>query len=100
MNKVILAGAALLALGACDTPNKPLVDSCLADGYDKKVCECLAKEAKKQLEPDVFNAMVMMAEGKEEEANAAMEAMPIEKRFSVASGMFTVMGACSVESTS
>jgi hypothetical protein len=94
---MLLAATGLLVLAACSGPNKALVDSCIADGMDKSTCECLATEAEKQMDEDVFGAVVLMAEGKEEEANAMMEQMPIEKRFSVATGMISVMGACAVE---
>lgn len=97
MTKSLLAAVGLLALAACGGPNKALVDSCVADGMAKADCDCLATEAEKQMDKDVFDAVVLMAEGKEDEANAMMEKMPIEKRFSVATGMISVMGACSVE---
>lgn len=97
MSRSLLAAAGMLVLAACGGPNKALVDSCVADGMKKGDCACLATEAEKQMDKDVFAAVVLQAEGKEDEANAMMEKMPIEKRFSVATGIISVMGACAVE---
>lgn len=99
MKLAMFAAAATLALAACqeDKAQKALVDSCVADGLNQKTCTCLATETKKQVDPEVYEAMALAAQGKEDEANALMEKMPIEKRFSVASGITSAMGACAVE---
>ena len=62
----------------------------------KAVCGCLATETKKAVDADAYNAMVLVAQGKGEEANALMEKMPIEKRFTVATGTVTAMDKCAV----
>lgn len=99
MKLSVFVAATTLALAACqeDKAQKALVVSCVKDGLPEKACKCLADETKKTVDPEVYQAMALAAEGKDNEANALMEKMPIEKRFSVASGITSAMGACAVE---
>lgn len=93
----LLAAAGALLLAACeDKQQAALVNSCVADGMPKDTCGCLAKETKKAVDADAYNAMVLVAQGKSEQANALMEKMPIEKRFTVATGTVTAMDKCAV----
>jgi hypothetical protein len=98
MKNVILAAAAALALAACqDKATVAMVKGCMNDGYEEKTCNCLAKESKATMDKDAYAAMGLIAQGKEDEANALMEKMPIDKKFSVATGIVQAMDKCSVE---
>lgn len=97
MKKLMFVAAASLALAACeDKGQSALVQSCVSGGLEKRTCDCLARESKKSMDKEVYEAMVLDAQGKSAEANALMEKMPVEKRFTAATGIVGAMGACAI----
>lgn len=99
MKKLVLTAAATLTLAACqqDAAQKALVQSCVADGLPEATCTCLARESKKSMDPEVYKAISLSVTGKEDEANAIMEKLPIDKRFQAGSGIHGAMAACAVD---
>jgi hypothetical protein len=97
MRVVILAVAAAgLALSGCSGGGgkAALVEACMKDDQEKKTCECMADEFEQTLDKDVFNAMVLGAQGKEAEAEKIMNELPMEKQFSIAPAAMGAMMKC------
>jgi len=98
MKRFVLAAAAVLMLTACGAGGgkAAMVKSCVKEGEDKKTCECVATELEKNADKDVFKALVLQSQGKNEEAEKIMNALPMEKQFSAASAAMGAMMKCAV----
>jgi len=98
MKRFVLAAAAVLLLAACGAGGgkAAMVKSCVKEGEDKKTCECVATELEKNADKDVFKALVLQSQGKNEEAEKIMNALPMEKQFSAASAAMGAMMKCAV----
>ncbi len=89
---IVLAGCSLAGGGGKAT----LVSRCVKDGNDKKACQCMADNAEKTLDKEVFAAMVLGAEGKDEEAQAAISKLPLEKQFTMATFAMDTVQKCGI----
>ena len=97
MIRSALALAAVLTLTACGGGGKSaLIDACMEEGESKKDCTCLAEKMEEGLSPRAFEAMVLGATGKEEEAEALMKEMGVGEGMAVAGVMMTVVAECGV----
>jgi hypothetical protein len=54
------------------------------DGNTEEACRCMAEQAEASLDKEVLAAMALAAEGRDEEADLAMQKLTIEQQFSVA----------------
>lgn len=99
---IALGAAALAGLAACSQGDdrSTLVDRCLRDGDDREACECMAKMAEETLDPGVLAAMKLGAEGREEEADAAMAALPPAVQLSVVDFSVAAIDACGLTAPS
>lgn len=92
----LCAAASLAACGAAGGGGKSaMVSKCVEGGEDRKVCTCVADEMEKTLDKEIFQAMLLEAEGKSEEAQKIMSALPLGKQLGAATGMMGVMAKCS-----
>lgn len=100
MKRFVMAAAAVLMLASCGAVGgggkAAMVKSCVKEGEDKKTCECVATELEKNADKDVFKALVLQSQGKNEEAEKIMNALPMEKQFSAASAAMGAMMKCAV----
>lgn len=68
-------------LAACN-PNEPgmkvIARQCLAGGQAEEVCDCLSKQSAQRLDKDLFEMVVLGAQGEEAEVVARMEELPPE----------------------
>lgn len=90
MSKWLVVAASILALAACGGGKAAMVKSCVDDGTNQKTCECIATELEEKLDKDVFDALVLGAQGRDEAAKVALEKLPANQQFSVVT---TTMGA-------
>lgn len=69
------------ALTAC-SPNaqgiKVITEQCIADGEAIEVCECLGKNTASRLDKQLFDMVVLGAQGAEQEVAGRMEELPPE----------------------
>jgi hypothetical protein len=91
----------MLALAGCGVVNgggekAVLVDQCVKEGNDKKNCDCMAAEAENTLDKDVLAAMALGAQGKDAEADAAMQKLTMEQQFSVVTFAGSVLEKCNL----
>lgn len=77
-----------LVLAACGERAPPeraiLVSQCVKDGNTEEACRCMAEQAEASLDKEVLAAMALAAEGRDEEADQAMQKLTVEQQFSVA----------------
>ncbi len=97
MPRKILVCASLIALAACGGGGKSaLVDACVDEGEDKKDCACMADKLEEQLSPRAFEAVVLGATGKEEEAEKMMEDLGMAEAVALGGAMISVIGECGI----
>ena len=98
---VLAAGAAALVVSACSAAGgdkAALMASCKKEGESDKTCSCVANEFEKTLDKQAFHAMALSAQGKNEEADKIMNALPMEKQMQMATAAMGVMMKCAVDS--
>jgi hypothetical protein len=93
MNKtVFVAIIAAVGLAACGGGGKQkLVDMCVKEGTEKKVCECTMTEAEKNMDKKAFAELTKAASKGEEGMNSAMNDLPMDQQ--MAAGMVLVGAA-------
>jgi len=92
MVRFLTLSAMALALAACGD-NKPAASAehaqfakaCVAGGTDQAHCECQATKldgllAAAEIKPEVYKVLILQAEGKDDEAEAAYLALAYEDR--------------------
>jgi hypothetical protein len=90
--------AAVVALAsACSAgggDKAAIIAACTKDGENQKNCECVAGELEKSLDKDAFHAMALGAQGKQEEAEKIVKALPMDKQMAVATSAMGAMMKC------
>lgn len=93
MARVLTLTAMALALAACGETKPPqsaehveMTKLCVDAGGEQAHCECQATKVDELLQagainPDVRKALLLQAQGKEDEADAVMLALPYNERF-------------------
>jgi hypothetical protein len=78
-----IAALAVAACGQLDSnaAKTTMIENCVGSGQDKAFCTCVVDETEKSADPEVFKAMLLDAQGKVEEAQKIMEALPKAKQF-------------------
>ncbi len=71
-----------------------IIAACTKDGESQKNCECVATELEKALDKDAFHAMALGAQGKEEEAEKIVKALPMDKQMAMATSAMGAMMKC------
>lgn len=91
------AGAAALLASACTPDGKGvLVQSCVKDGQDQKTCDCIATAMQKNMDPQLFQAAVLQAQGKNDEAEKVAKAVSADKAMESASKAMAPMLQCAM----
>jgi hypothetical protein len=95
---VMAATAAAVLASACGAvgggDKAAIIAACTKEGESQKNCECVANEFEKALDKDAFHAMALGAQGKEEEADKIMNALPMDKQMAMATAAMGVMMKC------
>lgn len=73
------------------------VQACLKTQATEPMCECAAREARSNLSPDLYTAMVLDMEGKKQEAAALVEDMTFDERAAFAMQQFEILGKCATD---
>jgi hypothetical protein len=98
MIRIAMAAAAAAALasacGGTGGDKAAIVAACTKDGESQKNCDCVATELEKSLDKDAFHAMALGAQGKEEEANKIVNALPMDKKMATATAAMGAMMKC------
>lgn len=94
---VMGAAAAALLASACSAAGgdkTAFVNGCVKEGEKKETCECVATEFEKSIDKDAFHAMALQAQGKTEEADKIMNALPMDKQIAMATVVMGAMMKC------
>ena len=98
MYRIVMAAvAATMLASACSVAGgdkAAFIAGCVKEGDDKKTCECAGNEFEKALDKDAFHAMALQAQGKSEEADKIMNALPMDKQIAMATAAMGAMMKC------
>jgi hypothetical protein len=100
---VMVAAAAAAFASACSAAGgdkAAIVAACTKEGESQKNCECVATEFEKNLDKEAFHAMALGAQGKEEEADKIMNALPMDKQMAMATAAMGAMMKCAPDGAS
>jgi hypothetical protein len=105
--KFMMGLAAFALLAACQGPNEPqasenhvkMAKLCVDAGGEAMHCECQAAKvdelvSSQAIDPAVQRALILQAEGKEDEADALLLSLPYDQRFEQPSMVAEAMLAC------
>jgi len=88
-------GAALLLGGCAHVSDQAIVDNCRAGaGLTLKACECVRTEMKTSMDAYSYDAMVLLANGKDAEAGNRLDGLTERDRVAVAGRMMSAYSLC------
>lgn len=94
---VAVAGAALSGCSQNEHGKKVIAAQCIADGGMEDVCDCLAKTTAERLDPELFDMVVLGAQGEDLEAARIMEELPPELEAKFILTIPDIKRSCGVE---
>ena len=98
MSRIAMAAAAAAVLAsACSAAGgdkAAIIAACTKDGDNQKNCECVATELEKTLDKDAFHGFALGAQGKQEESEKILKALPMEKQMAMATAAMGAMIKC------
>lgn len=87
--------------GCAHLSDQAIVDNCRAGaGLTVKACECVRSQMKSRLDGYSYEAMIMLANGQDEEAGARLDGLTEADQLKVATVMMTSYTACADEGVS
>ena len=101
MRKLIIISAVFFITACGGGGGKgALIKACMEEGEDKKDCECMAEQMEQGLSPRAFEAMVLSATGKDEDAEAIIEELGMTEGIAIAGVMMKVVSECGISGLS
>jgi hypothetical protein len=100
MARLTLMTLLALGLAACsqnEQGRKVIAEQCIAGGWTVEVCECLARESDARLDPPMFEAIVLGAQGNMAEADLAMQELDPQARGKFAVVVPQILKTCGAE---
>lgn len=92
--------AGLLVLAGCSQsgPGKAaIVDRCVAGGETAEICKCLAEQSAKKLDGEMFQIVVLGAQGEEEKTDAMVKALTPDRQTKFTTSMREIIKGCGAE---
>jgi hypothetical protein len=90
----------VVGLSACDqngAGRDVIANRCIAGGEAPEICRCFADESSRQLEGDLFQIVVLGAQGMETETDRLMKELPADRQADFSSAMREIVKTCGAE---
>jgi hypothetical protein len=100
MARRFLAFAALAALTACsqDGPGRAaIVDRCVAGGETPEICKCLADSSSQKLDDDMFELVILGAQGEQAKTDQRLKEMSPERQTRFTLSMREIVRGCGAQ---
>lgn len=100
MKRGVFVLAAALWLGACSgaaSDRDVIAKTCVGDGGDGKVCDCLARASVRRLEAPALDAVVLGAQGQDSEADRLLAGLTPEQGTKFRAAMEGIVRECGAE---
>ncbi len=94
---VMLTLALLAACSQNDEGRKVIADRCVADGGTDEVCQCLADESAKRLDQDMFDIVVLGAQGDDKETEIQIGELAKDRQLIFVAKVEEVRRGCRVD---
>jgi hypothetical protein len=94
------AASVMVLLAACsqsEPGRTAIVDRCVAGGETPEICKCLADESSRQLDGDMFDLVVLGAQGEEMETDRRMKELAPERQARFAARMRQIIRGCGAD---
>ena len=92
--------AALALLAACSQNEQgraAINDRCVAGGESAEICTCLADQSSRKLDGDMFNLVVLGAQGEEAETDRLVKELTPERQARFTAMMQEITRGCGAE---
>ena len=89
-----------VGLSACDqnaTGKEAIANRCIAGGEAPEICRCFADESSRRLEGDLFQIVVLGAQGMETETDRLMKELPADRQADFSAAMRGIVETCGAE---
>jgi hypothetical protein len=89
-----------VALSACDqnaSGKEAIANRCIAGGEAPEICRCFAEESSKRLEGDLFQIVVLGAQGMETETDRLMKELPADRQADFSASMREIVQTCGAQ---
>lgn len=100
MARWLFPTATLIALAAC-SQNGPgravIVERCVTGGEAPEICQCLADQSSRKLDGEMFDLVVLGAQGDEAETDLMMQEMSPDRQAQFGSTMREIIRACGAQ---
>lgn len=100
MARLPLLALVALGLAACsqnEVGKKVIAEQCIAEGETVEVCECFAKTTDEKLEKDLFDIVVLGAQGEDGETEKLMQELSPSQKAQFAAGVREVIATCGAQ---
>jgi hypothetical protein len=90
----------VLGLAACDQNaqgKEAIANRCIAGGEAPDICKCLAEESSRRLEGDLFQIVVLGAQGMETETDRLLKELPADRQAEFSAETGGIIEACGAE---
>ena len=87
-------------LAACDqnaSGKEAIPNRCIAGAEAPEICRCFAEESSRRLEGDLFQIVVLGAQGMETETDRLMKELPADRQADFSAAMRGIVQTCGAE---
>lgn len=94
---IALAALGLVACSQNEVGKKVIAEQCIAEGETVEVCECFAKTTDEKLDKDLFDIVVLGAQGEDGETEKLMQELSPSQKAQFAAGVREVIATCGAQ---
>jgi len=100
MARLAFLGFVALGLAACsqnEVGKKVITEQCIAEGETVEVCECFAKTSDEKLDKELFDIIVLGAQGEDAETEKIVEELSPSQKAKLSAVTREVVTSCGAE---
>ena len=100
MARLALLALVALGLAACsqnEVGKKVITEQCIAEGETVEVCECFAKTSDEKLDKELFDIIVLGAQGEDSETEKMIEELSNQQKAKLSAVTREVITTCGAE---
>jgi len=100
MARLAFLGIAAFGLAACsqnEVGKKVITEQCIAEGETVEVCECFAKASDEKLDKELFDIIVLGAQGEDSETEKMVEELTSAQKAKLSAVTREVVTSCGAE---
>ena len=100
MARLALLALVTLGLAACsqnEVGKKVITEQCIAEGETVEICECFAKTSDEKLDKELFDIIVLGAQGEDSETEKMIEELSSQQKAKLSAVAREVITTCGAE---